>query len=69
MSGTAIGKDNNQSYAFEIQSQADKKMSIQFVGNQMYHNGRYMGYGISGKPMFTLRYIAEWLGFKPFYQE
>lgn len=61
---TAIGNDNDQSYAFEIQSLADKKMRVQFIGNQMYHNDRYMGYGISGKPMLTLRYFAEWFGFQ-----
>lgn len=60
----AMGNDNNSSYAFEIQSQTGKTMSVQFKGNQMYHDDTYLGYGISGKPMLTLRYIAEWFGFR-----
>jgi len=64
MPGTAMGNDDNPSYAFEIQSQTGQTMSVQFQGNQMYHDGIYMGYGISGKPMLTLRYIAEWFGFR-----
>jgi len=64
MPGTAMANDYDQPYAFEIQSQADKQMTVQFVGNQMYHDGIYMGYGISGKPMLTLRYLAEWFGFR-----
>ncbi|NLW06669.1 MAG: copper amine oxidase N-terminal domain-containing protein, partial [Clostridia bacterium] len=39
-------------------------MLVQFVGNQMYHQDKYLGFGISGKPMLSLRYMAEWFGFQ-----
>jgi hypothetical protein len=54
----------NKPYAFEIQSKSDETMRVQFVGNQMYHEGRYLGFGINGKPMLSFRYIAERFGFR-----
>ena len=61
--GITMGNENEEPYAFKLQSKSDKQISVQFIGNQMYHDGRYMGYGISGKPMLTLRCLAEWFGF------
>lgn len=54
----------NNSYAFEIHKKSDTTMRVQFMGNQMYHEGKYIGFGISGKPMLSLRYIAEEFGFQ-----
>lgn len=62
--GITMGNENKELYAFKLQSKSDKQISVQFIGNQMYHDGRYMGYGISGKPMLILRYLAEWFGFQ-----
>ena len=57
-----------QPYSFIVQSNAGPQMSVQFVDNQMYHDSRYLGYGVSGKPMLSLRYLAEWFGFQVDYQ-
>jgi len=54
----------NKPYAFQIQKKSDETMKVQFVGNQMFHNGRYLGFGVSGKPMLSLRYMAEGFGFQ-----
>lgn len=54
----------NGPYAYEIQSKTDETMRVQFVGNQMFHNDRYLGFGVSGKPMLSLRYMAERFGFR-----
>jgi hypothetical protein len=51
-------------YAFVISSNPDKKMRVQFVGSQMYHDDRYLGFGLSGRPMLSLRYMSEWFGFR-----
>ena len=51
-------------YAFVIRSNPDQKMRVQFVGNQMYHDDKYLGFGLSGKPMLSLRYFSEWFGFR-----
>jgi len=58
----------NQPYAVEIQRISEEKMRVQFVGNQMYHEGRYLGFGVSGKPMLSLRYLAERFGFQVGYE-
>lgn len=63
-----ISMDNlageNNPYALEIQKKSDATMRVQFVGNQMYHAGKYLGFGVNGKPMLSLRYIAERFGFR-----
>lgn len=51
--------EENEAYAYELQSNSDEMMRVQFVGNQMFHNGKYLGFGISGKPMLSLRHMAE----------
>ena len=59
-----IEEDLYKPYAFVIRSNPDKKMRVQFVGNQMYHDDRYLGFGLSGRPMLSLRYMSEWFGFR-----
>lgn len=54
----------NKPYAFEIGQNTDKAMRVDFVGNQMFHNDRYLGFGVSGRPMLSLRYIAQEFGFQ-----
>lgn len=51
--------EENEAYAYEIQSNNDDIMRVKFLGNQMFHNGKYLGFGINGKPMLSLRYMAE----------
>lgn len=57
----------NKPYVLEIRKESEATMSVQFVGNQMYHNGRYLGFGLRGKPMLSLRYIAEGFDFQADY--
>ena len=64
LSAEDIGEDLLRPYAFVIRSNPDKEMRVQFVGNKMYHDDRYLGFGLSGRPMLSLRYISEWFGFR-----
>lgn len=57
-------EDLSSPYAFVIRSNPDQKMRVQFVGNQMYHNDKYLGFGLNGKPMLSLRYFSERFGFR-----
>jgi hypothetical protein len=59
-----IEEDLYKPYAFVIRSNPDKKMRVQFVVNKMYHEDRYLGFGLSGRPMLSLRYMSEWFGFR-----
>ena len=55
-----VGRDP---YAFEIRSQAGKTMSVQFLGNKMFHAGRYIGWR-RRQTDDLLRYMAESFGFR-----
>ena len=54
----------NTPYAFTVRGKSDQTMRVQFKGNKMYHQDRYVGFGVSGKPMLSLRYMAEYFGFQ-----
>lgn len=54
----------NTPYAFTVRSKSAQTMRVQFTGNKMYHQDRYVGFGVSGKPMLSLRYMAEYFGFE-----
>lgn len=56
--------EENKPYALKIHKKSDSTLRVQFRGNQMFHNDRYMGFGVSGKPMLALRDMAEIFGFR-----
>jgi hypothetical protein len=55
--------EENRDYALEIRKKSETTMRVQFLGNEMYHNDKQLGFGVRGRPMLSLRYLAEWFGF------
>lgn len=54
----------NHPYAFSLRKKSDETMRVEFKGSQMFHGDRHIGFGVGGKPMLSLRYMAERFGFQ-----
>ncbi|MDX9871281.1 MAG: hypothetical protein RBT41_02535 [Clostridia bacterium] len=50
-------------YNFIVRENSVQSRRVEFKGNQMYHGGNYIGFGVGGLPMLSLPYIAGEFGF------
>lgn len=53
-----------EAYHFQLQGYSIRSLKVQFAGNKMYHNDKYLGFGVSGKPMLAIRYLAQSFDFQ-----
>lgn len=51
-------------YNFIVREDSVQTMRVEFKGNQMYHQGHYVGFGVSGLPMLSLQYLAGEFGYE-----
>jgi hypothetical protein len=53
---------SDKTYAFNAESQSEESLRVQFTGNQMFHGEDLLGFGVDGKPMLSVRYLAQRFG-------
>ncbi|SHK32614.1 stalk domain-containing protein [Desulforamulus aeronauticus] len=50
-------------YAYVVENKSDESARVKFIGNRMYHDEQYIGFGVNGKPMLSLQFFVNKFGF------